>query len=155
MPIRELLESTYTWLLAGGIGTIATAVATALLTKSRKKKWQVDAKTEEVEDVLIAVTNLTEMVKFMTEIFIKIFVTNKNIPIEIKNDIEFRLEEMKKKAIFRLSAASEELLKFSKEKKELAKEKSRQLYNEVANETNQVIEEMKNATTKAVGELLK
>lgn len=159
MSLQQLLESSYAWLMAGGIGTILTTILTLIITKSRKKHWVSSGRDESFDDILTSLVNLTIVVTNMTEVFIMVFSTSKNVLPEVKIELENKINQMRKDAVFKISKTAQSVIELAKEKNEEAKSKAKEMVDSVKEETEIMLNTLKKESaekiTNAVNNLLK
>lgn len=152
---EQILQQLIGWLAAGGATGLLTLILTTLITKSRKSKYIIDAKDEQIEALIQQMIDLKGIVFNLTEMFMMFFQTSKNIPTEIREKAEAHIVTMRKDFGFKIKESVAQAIALAKEKTLKQKEAAVKQLEDTKSEATKKIEGLRAIADEILSEEIK
>ena len=116
------LQQLLGWLTTGGIATILTVVFTTLRNKSLRKKYEREAKDDQIEALIGEVLELKKIIMNLTELLIVLIGSMKTLPQEAQVKSMAIVQSMREKYGYKLDQTIFDVIETAKAKSLKAKE---------------------------------
>lgn len=116
------LQQLLGWLTTGGIATILTVVFTTLRNKSLRKKYELEAKDDQIEALIGEVLELKKIIMNLTELLIVLIGSMKTLPQEAQVKSMAIVQSMREKYGYKLDQTIFDVIETAKAKSLKAKE---------------------------------